>query len=115
MRPAAVAFVAALLGTASALPARAQENPSPSWCAPEFETLPGDVCHFDGGADASGRRTLVIFLHGVIQPDTTWQWTQQRGIVVGAKRLHFSVLAPRGRRGIGPPGMTDWITWPTAV
>src|SRR5262245_56732413 len=88
------------LGVASA---RADDGP---WCAPELESLPHAVCHFDGGSPG-GRRTLVIFLHGVIDPSSTWQWTQQRGMVRGAKRLGFSVIAPRGRRGLGPASMGD--------
>jgi len=101
--------------TVLASSARADETAPQAWCAPELETLPGDVCHAELSPGSSGRRTLVIFLHGVIQPDTTWQWGQQRGIVRSAKRLGFSVIMPRGRRGIGPPGMTDWITWPTST
>ncbi len=57
----------------------------------------------------------MIFLHGVIKPDTTWQYAQERAIVRGAKRLGFTVITPRGRRGIGPKGMHDWWTWPTSV
>jgi len=110
----ALTTVALALGSPSAHAQDAAPVPA-TWCAPELETLAGDVCHFEAPASGAGRRTLVIFLHGVIQPDTTWQWNQQRGIVVGAKRLGFSVLMPRGRRGIGPPGMNDWITWPTSV
>jgi predicted esterase len=57
----------------------------------------------------------VVFLHGVIKPDTTWQWAQQRAIARAAQRKGFSVLMPRGRRGIGPAQMKDWWTWPTSV
>ncbi len=63
----------------------------------------------------AGQDTLVIFLHGVIKDGTTWQWAQQRAIARAAKKLGFSVLMPRGRRGIGPKGMRDWWTWPTSV
>jgi predicted esterase len=91
-----------------ALPARAET----AWCAPEVETLPGEVCHFT--ADPSGN-SLVIFLHGVIQPDTTWQWTQERAMVRHARAHHFSVIMPRGRRGIGPKSLRDWWAWPTGT
>jgi predicted esterase len=94
---------------ATAMPTPASQ----AWCAPDLETLAGDVCHVDV-APKDGRRTLVIFLHGVIQPDSGWQWQQQRGIARAAKRLGFSAIMPRGRRGIGPPKMTDWWTWPTS-
>ncbi|UQA62848.1 alpha/beta hydrolase [Polyangium aurulentum] len=85
------------------------------WCAPELDALPGEVCSFVPAKESAGPRTLVIYLHGVIQPDSGWQWTQQRGAArVGAK-YGFSVLMPRGRRGIGPKTMEDWWTWPTAA
>jgi predicted esterase len=86
-----------------------------AWCAPELGVLAHDVCFAPGAGTKGDRRTLVIFLHGVIQPDSGWQWTQQRGMAMAARRLGFTVLLPRGRRGIGPPGMTDWWTWPTAA
>jgi dienelactone hydrolase len=93
----------------------APATPPARWCAPELDALPGEVCSFVPAKEASGPRTLVIFLHGVIQPDTGWQWAQQRGAArVGAKH-GFSVLMPRGRRGIGPKTMEDWWTWPTAA
>lgn len=86
-----------------------------SWCAPELETLPGDVCASLPPKEAQGPRTLILFLHGVIQPDTTWQWAQQRAAARAAARYGFTLIAPRGRRGIGPKGMNDWWTWPTAA
>jgi len=85
-----------------------------SWCAPEFEELAGSVCTVPAGGQGP-RDTLVIFLHGVIKPDTTWQYQQQRAIARGASVNRFDVMMPRGRRGIGPKGMQDWWTWPTGV
>jgi len=120
-RHALIAAAIALVATASP-PVRGDDTPatatmpvpaSQAWCAPDLETLPGDVCHVEV-APKDGRRTLVIFLHGVIQPDSGWQWQQQRGMAIAAKRLGFSAIMPRGRRGIGPPKMTDWWTWPTS-
>jgi predicted esterase len=95
-------------------------NPGPpaspaSWCAPELETLANDVCASLPPKEAQGPRTLIIFLHGVIQPDTTWQWAQQRAAARASARHGFTLVAPRGRRGIGPKGMADWFTWPTAA
>jgi predicted esterase len=88
---------------------------SKRWCAAELATLPGEVCAFVPDAAAKGSRTLVIYLHGVIQPDTTTQWLQQRAAArVGAK-YGFTVIMPRGRRGIGPKTMEQWWTWPTSV
>lgn len=85
------------------------------WCASELEALPDDVCAFEPSKESPGPRTLVIFLHGVIQADTTWQWAQQRGAARAAARHGFAMIAPRGRRGVGPKGMVDWWTWPTAA
>jgi hypothetical protein len=59
--------------------------------------------------------TLVVFLHGVIKPNSGWQHAQQRAVARAAERYQFFVLMPRGRRGVGPKGMEDWWTWPTAV
>src|SRR5688572_14029627 len=94
---------------------RAEPNPETvqGWCAPEFEALAGSVCTLPAGE--AQRDTLVIFLHGVIKPDTTWQHQQQRAIARGARVNRFDVMMPRGRRGIGPKGMQDWWTWPTGV
>jgi predicted esterase len=88
--------------------------PSASWCAGGLETLPNEVCAFVPAKVGAGPRTLVIFLHGVIEPTSTWQWAQQLGAARLAARHGFTMIAPRGRRGTGPKGMEDWWTWPTA-
>lgn len=85
------------------------------WCAPELDALPGEVCAFTPAQEAPGPRTLVIFLHGVIQPDSGWQWAQQRGAARAGARHGFAVLMPRGRQGIGPKTMESWWAWPTAA
>lgn len=86
------------------------------WCAPELQTLAHEACAFaPAEASRSAKRTLILYLHGVVQPDTTTQWNQQRGAArIGAK-YGYTVLMPRGRRGIGPTNMEDWWTWPTAI
>ncbi|MCC6552217.1 MAG: hypothetical protein IT372_04240 [Polyangiaceae bacterium] len=89
--------------------------PGAPWCAPELVTLPGDVCAFTPAKAPPGPQTLVLFLHGVIQPDSGWQWAQQRGAALAGARYGLTVLMPRGRRGIGPRTMEDWWTWPTAA
>jgi predicted esterase len=96
-------------------PASPAPLPAAPWCAPELTTLPGDVCAFTPTKEAPGPRTLVIYLHGVILPDSGWQWAQQRGAARAGARHGFTVLMPRGRRGIGPRTMEDWWAWPTAV
>jgi predicted esterase len=95
--------------------ARAYASSEPRWCAPELEDLDGEVCHAAPAQAEQAADTLVIFLHGVIQPGTEWQWAQQRAIARAAKSNGFEALMPRGRRGIGPRGMEDWWTWPTGV
>jgi pimeloyl-ACP methyl ester carboxylesterase len=99
--------------TALARTARA-EAPKPdasSWCAPEVETLPGGICHIDGRRE--GRRTLVIFLHGLIARGTTWQWTQHRAMARNAKNLGFAVIMPTAPP-VGPGGSGGYA-WPGAT
>ena len=84
--------------------------PRHAWCAPKLETLPGDVCHYTPPDTVP--RVLVIFLHGVIKWNSTWQWTQQRAAVRFAKAHHFSALMPPGRRGIGHSPEAGVVTWP---
>jgi len=97
----------------SSAPSAAPADES-AWCAPELTTLKNDVCSFTPADVPSGPRTLVIFLHGVTEPGSNWQWTFQRAAMRIATSKGFSVITPRGRRGIGPKGMEDWWTWPTA-
>jgi predicted esterase len=106
MRRALLSLVAVAITTT----AKAQD-PTP-WCAPELESLPGEVCFHEEPA-RDGKRTLVIFLHGLVQEGSNWQHAQQRGIVRGAKRLGFSVLAPRGRAGLSKKS-PDMVAWPTS-
>lgn len=84
------------------------------WCAPELESLSNDVCTFQSSHPSSGPRTLVIFLHGVTEPGSGWQWTFQRAAARIADSRGLTVIMPRGRRGNGPKGMEDWWTWPTS-
>lgn len=99
--------------TASA-PAPPQDAAAARWCAPELASLPGEVCSFLPAREAPGPRVLVIFLHGVVQPESGWQWAQQRGAARAGARHGVAVMMPRGRRGIGPKAMEDWWCWPTA-
>lgn len=94
------ALVAALV---SAFPAVAHaDDKSPqaaAWCGAESETLPGDVCYVDGRAKGGARRTLVIWLHGVIAKNTTWSWDHQRMLRRVAKQHGIELLFPRGVAG----------------
>jgi predicted esterase len=75
----------------------------PAWCSSEVETLSDGMCHIDGGqpTGADGRRTLVIFLHGAIARNVTWQWTQERALLRQAKQGGFSALFPRAPLSAG--------------
>ncbi|WP_437333374.1 alpha/beta hydrolase [Sorangium sp. So ce394] len=96
-------------------PAPPQAAAAARWCAPELAALPGEVCAFLPAKAAPGPRVLVIYLHGVVQPDSGWQWAQQRGAARAGARHGVAVMMPRGRRGIGPKTMEDWWCWPTAT
>jgi predicted esterase len=98
--------------TIEAAPVPPAEAP---WCAPELEVIEGEVCASSPKRPMSGPRTLVIFLHGVVKPDSGWQHAQQRAAARAGATHGFSVLMPRGRRGHGPRGMEDWWTWPTGA
>lgn len=95
-----------------AAPDDAPESKDEAWCHAELETLEHHVCAFVESKDEPSD-TLVIFLHGVVKSESGWQYNQQRALVRAAKVNHFDLLAPRGRRGIGPKDMEDWWTWPT--
>jgi len=92
--------------------------PSPGapdrWCAGELEQLGSAAC-VSVPVRLREPLTLVLFLHGVVKPDTTWQWAQQRALARAAAVHGFVALMPRGRRGHGPRGMEDWWTWPTSA
>jgi predicted esterase len=113
---AAVALVLAAPFVGQATPARAQKftlatlSYQPAWCAPEMDPLADDVCHIEGTPAPDGRRTLVIFLHGVIAKNTMWQWLQERGIARSAKQLHFEAIVPQAPR-VGPKG-AGGFAWP---
>lgn len=112
--PAATAPSAPPAGDAPA-PAPAPEKPSAdAWCAAELETLAGDVCYAKGPASADGRRTLVIFLHGLTDVGSGWQRTLMKGMAAQGKRLHFDLIAPKGRTGVGPGKKESQIAWPTS-
>ncbi|HHH31852.1 MAG TPA: hypothetical protein ENK57_26375 [Polyangiaceae bacterium] len=109
-----------LLAALMALPTpstAAEGQDAKPWCAPEFETLAGDVCYHPAPApkgDAPKRRTAVIFLHGLVPAGEGWQHNQQRGILRGAQAHGFAVFAPRGREGIRPKEPLT-VAWPTSA
>ena len=102
------------------------EPEAPAWCAAELETLSDGLCYFEApdpsqSAVPAGATqvhappdTLVIFLHPLTKAESDWQWEQQRTLWTAAKKHRFSLLAPRGRRGLGPGRSPDVLAWPTS-
>ncbi len=85
------------------------------WCAPELQMLSHEVCAFVPNVPSMGPRTIIMHLHGVIQPDATSQWNQQRAAAKVGAAYGFTVIMPRGRRGIGPTGLEHYWAWPTNI
>lgn len=85
-----------------------------AWCDESLETLDDDICYAPGKVDDEHAPTLVIFLHGLVDANTTWQHQQQKGFALYAKRWGFSMIAPPGRAGLGPKRKDDQIGWPTS-
>jgi predicted esterase len=98
--------IASAGGTRSAALAAAGSKP---WCAPEVSELSDHVCFSDGGAPADGRRTLVVYLHGLLATTPGFQWLQQRAMAFHAKRLGFTVLLPTS------PQAEAAYVWPTSL
>src|SRR3954462_15704618 len=68
---------------------------TPAWCGDGFEALPSDVCYIDGRG-TTGRRTLVIWLHGVIAKDTNWSHNHEKMLSRVAKATGVEMLFPKG-------------------
>jgi predicted esterase len=103
-----LATVLAALGDARAEPAeeKAKTAPAqPAWCAPDYDALADGICHV-GTTAGEERRTLVIFLHGAIARNVTWQHLQERALARQAKQSHFEAIFPRAP--LGPGG----YVWP---
>ncbi len=96
------------------------------WCTAELITLEGDVCWApapalkappaattaEGTPPLAPRRTLVIFLHGLLDDGASWQWPLQKGMLAMARHHGFALLAPRGLNGVGPGRLPQQIAWP---
>jgi predicted esterase len=117
-----LALAVAALGLGDVGVARAGDKPKftlaalpyqPVWCAEEMEPLGREVCHVPGTPSPDGRRTLVIFLHGVIAKNTMWQWLQERVFGRVAKELHFDAIFPQAPR-VGRDG-AGGFAWPGLV
>lgn len=77
----------------AAAPAKAKEPAA--WCGQGFEALPNDVCHIDGRKNHDGKRTLVIWLHGVIGKKTDWSQKHQKMLQRVAKASNVEVIFPK--------------------
>ena len=107
LRVLLAALVAAVVATLPAVAyAEDKSSQAASWCGADSESLPGDVCYVDGRAKGGARRTLVIWLHGVIAKNTTWSWDHQRMLRRVAKQHGIELLFPRGVAG------DSLIAWP---
>lgn len=105
-----------LLGLCQTGHAEESARPTPAWCIDGAVTLSDGMCAYEPVAadayDVSESSTLVIFLHSLVRADSDWQWEQQKLLMRTADALHFAVLMPRGRRGIGPGRDPRTLAWP---
>lgn len=117
-----------LLAVAPSAHAREPAEPAAAaWCLPELVTLEGDVCWAPAEAPPAPagvtpaavapptRRTLVIFLHGLLDDGAAWQLPLQRGMLAMARHHRFALLVPRGLNGVGPGSLPQQIAWPARV
>ncbi|MBW2458989.1 MAG: hypothetical protein JRI68_31105 [Deltaproteobacteria bacterium] len=117
--PVLLLVTLAMTGQAAADPGEgSRPTPQPPqtakpWCPAELEALPGDVCYAPVAPKPDGPRSLVIFLHGLVQQGAGWQHNQMSGMARGGQRLGFSVLAPRGQPGGSRKHGADMVAWPT--
>lgn len=112
--PSSSASPAAASSPQPGAPAPSATPAADPWCAAELETLAHDVCYAKGPPSADGRRTLVIFLHGLTDVGSGWQRTMQKGMAAYGKRFHFDLIAPKGRVGIGPGKKANQYAWPAS-
>ncbi len=105
-----VLLACALPGAAGAATPNGPTSPAvpKPWCAPEVTELSSHVCFFDGPVPADGRRTLVIYLHGMLADTPGFAWLQHRAMAIHAKRLGFTVLMPTS------PKEDSAFVWPTS-
>ena len=116
MTPSAATSAAA---AEPAAPSPSVTAPAPAaanydFCSAQTEKLANGVCFFapEKAVSPSGKRTLVIFLHGLIEEGQGWEHTMQQGMILYAKKHGFSLLFPRGRNGVGPDRKPSVIAWP---
>lgn len=76
------------------------------WCGPDVMTLSDHVCYADGGTATTGRRTLVVYLHGVLAKTPGFQYVQQHWMAKEAKSNSFTLLMPTA------PDTSGYYAWP---
>lgn len=95
MKPEAVVQAAP---AAAPAPAPLPELVASDWCGEGTKALPSDVCYIDGRG-AEERRTLVIWLHGVIGKNTTWSHDHVKMLTRMSKSTNIEMLFPKGVLG----------------
>jgi predicted esterase len=114
---AAVQVEAALADRTLEPGARSLEPPSVAtdWCIEGMKGLDEDVCYVLPELRAGPRR-LLVYLHGIVPPtkESVQKQTVQGAVLNAARRAGAAAIVPRGRRGIGPEGASDWWAWPTS-
>jgi predicted esterase len=91
--------------------ARSAAGATSGWCAAEFENLGSDVCYIDGrkkNAAPAARKTLVIWLHGVIAKNSTWSYNHERMLHRVAKYTNIEVLFPHAPTASSPESVWAW-------
>lgn len=88
----------AFVASASVIVLTSSAASAAAWCGAGTEPLPSDVCYIDGRG-APGRRTLVIWLHGVIGKNTSWSHDHEKMLSRVAKEAGIEVLFPKGILG----------------
>lgn len=88
----------------------------PAWCGEGLEALDDETC-FALPPPSDGPLRVLVYLHGIVPPvaESAPKTTVQRTARVSAARAGAALLLPRGVRGIGPAGATDWYAWPTSA
>jgi predicted esterase len=84
------------------------------WCAPELHAMAEHACFFEPKPGARQTKVLVVFLHGLVGEDSSWQWEQQRLMARTAEAHGLYALMPRGRLGIGPGRDPKVRAWPNS-
>ena len=108
-RSIAVALAVAALGLVAAPRPATGGGADKPWCSDEVVELSDHVCYADGGPSPNGRRTLIVYLHGMLVATPGFQYVQQRALAREAKARGFTVLFPTS------PLVKDGYFWPTSA